>query len=128
MATRILRTAIDLLVWIFLYKHTHVYDPATIRNKLVMRTGPNRKHEFQIIPNFAKDGVRGVQSKSFFYRCINIWMIYQRKLLTQNQFNPSKDDWTKHGGIILYVLANNFCNFVYKIIKETLNWSEKSNT
>ena len=32
------------------------HDPAKIRNKLVMRTRPNRKQGFQIIPNFVKDG------------------------------------------------------------------------
>ena len=65
-----------------IYKHLHIYDTATIRNKLVMRTRPNRKHDFQVIPNFAKDGVRGVQSKSFFYRCINIWNDLPREVVS----------------------------------------------
>ena len=38
-----------------IYKHLYIYDPATIRNNLVTRTRPNRKHDFQIIPNFARD-------------------------------------------------------------------------
>ena len=35
-----------------IYKHIHIYDPATITSWMT-----NRKHEFQIILNFAKDGV-----------------------------------------------------------------------
>ena len=51
-----------------------------------------------------------------------------REVVNEHQFNPSKGDWTKHGGIIPYVLVNKFCNFVNTIIKETLNWSDKCNT
>ena len=47
-----------------------------------MRTKPNRKHDYQIIRDFAKDGVRGAQSKSFFYRCINIWNDLPREVVS----------------------------------------------
>ena len=83
-----------------IYKHIHVYDPATIRNKLVMRTRPNRKHEFQIIPNFAKDGVRGVQSKSFFYRCINTWNDLPKEVVNATSIQSFKrrldQAWRNH--------------------------------
>ena len=59
-----------------IYKHTYIYDPSTILNKLVMRTKSNRKHGYQIenmdtkqktwIPN-RKHGyqIEKMDSKSF---------------------------------------------------------------
>ena len=56
-----------------IYKHLHFYDKGTVVDKFSYRKRPNRKHEFELLPNFADDGVRGVQSKSFYYRCVPSW-------------------------------------------------------
>ena len=55
------------------YKHLNFYDKSAIPDKLRLRTRPNRKHNLQLMPNFASDGTRGVQKKSFYYRCIYPW-------------------------------------------------------
>ena len=55
------------------YKHLKFYDKSAIPDKLQLRTRPNRKHNLQLMPNFASDGMRGVQRKSFYYRCIYPW-------------------------------------------------------
>ena len=55
------------------YKHVHFYDRSTIPDKLTLRTRPNRKHHFELQPNFAKDGSLGVQTKLFYYRCVTNW-------------------------------------------------------
>ena len=49
-----------------IYKHIHIYDQNTIPKKLNKRTQPCRNHDYQFKLNFASDGVRGTQSKSFF--------------------------------------------------------------
>ena len=41
--------------------------------------------------------------------------------IVRQRFRKKIKNWTKHGGIILYDLVNHLCNFVNKIIKETLN-------
>jgi hypothetical protein len=83
-----------------IYKHLHLYDPATIRDKLIIRTRPNRKHEYQIVPNFSSDGVRGVQSKSFFYRCINTWNNLPRDVVNAKSIQNFKrrldQAWENH--------------------------------
>ena len=56
-----------------IYKHLHVYDQSTLPNKLVRRTRPCRRHNFELQPLFANDGFRGAQNKSFYYRCISTW-------------------------------------------------------
>lgn len=55
------------------FKHLHVYDVSTIPDRFTLRTRPSRKHAFQLLPNFSKDGVWGAQTKSFYFRCINTW-------------------------------------------------------
>ena len=55
------------------YKHLHFYDKATIADKFIHRRRPNRKHKDELLPNFANDGFRGPQTKSFYYRCVPTW-------------------------------------------------------
>ena len=55
------------------YKHIHYYDKSTLPNKLTTRTRPNRRHKYELTPNFGKDGFRGAQTNSFFYRSILYW-------------------------------------------------------
>lgn len=55
------------------YKHLHFYDKATIPKKTTHRPRPNRQHKDELQPNFASDGFRGPQTKSFYYRTIPTW-------------------------------------------------------
>ena len=55
------------------YKHLHFYDSTTVPRKFVPRTRPSRNHEFELKRAFAKDGLRGVQTNSFYYRSIKHW-------------------------------------------------------
>eukprot|EP00111_Clytia_hemisphaerica_P008023 TCONS_00023328-protein len=54
------------------YKHIHIYDSKTTPKKFIKRMRPCRKHIHELQMNFPDDGVRGAQSKSFFYR-ISTW-------------------------------------------------------
>ena len=56
-----------------IYKHIHHYDKDTTPDKFKIRTRPNRRHRFELIPNFGNDGFRGAQTNSFFYRSIPSW-------------------------------------------------------
>ena len=56
-----------------IYKHIHYYDKSTIPDKLIKRSRPNRRHNQELTPNFANDGLRGSQTNSFYYRCIQSW-------------------------------------------------------
>jgi len=37
------------------------------------RNRPSRQHDYQLVPRTPKDGVRGPQSNSFFYRATKTW-------------------------------------------------------
>ena len=82
------------------YKHLNFYDRLTIPDKFVLRTRPNRKHDLQLLPNFANDGVRGAQSKSFYYRCVSTWNNLPRTVVNSPTINIFKERidkaWTNH--------------------------------
>jgi len=91
------RTLCDMIE---VYKHINFYDRRTIPDKLVLRTRPNRKHNLQILPNFANDGVRGIQSRSFYYRCVSTWNDLPRTVVNSPNVNIFKkridNAWKNH--------------------------------
>ena len=55
------------------YKHFHAYDKGVLSNSFKPRDRLSRQHAFQLIPNYSKDGIRGVQRNSFYHRAIDTW-------------------------------------------------------
>ena len=56
-----------------LFKHLHVYDKDTLLKSFQRLTRPSRKHNFQLLPRVPRDGVRGIQTNSFYFRSIDTW-------------------------------------------------------
>ena len=56
-----------------IYKHFHTYDKDIISKSFQPRERSTRKHDFQILNRKPKDGIRGIQSNSFYYRSPDIW-------------------------------------------------------
>ena len=56
-----------------IYKHFHFYDQRCIPSTFNPQRRPSRKHDFQIVPRVPRDGIRGVQTNSFYYRSIKPW-------------------------------------------------------
>ena len=83
-----------------LYKHFHVYDNATLPATFLPRTKAKRKHEFQLERMFPKDGVRGIQYNSFYYRSIEVWNNLPRNVVNAESINDFKNKldahWTDH--------------------------------
>ena len=45
----------------------------TLSKSFQRLTRTSRKHNFQLIPRIPRDGVRGVQTNSFYFRSIDTW-------------------------------------------------------
>ena len=56
-----------------IYKHFHTYDKSTLSSTFKHQTRTSRKHNFQLVWKSPKDGVRGVQTNSFYYRTMQTW-------------------------------------------------------
>ena len=63
------------------YKHLHLYDKTTVPERFSPRTRPNRNHSFELERVFAKDGLRGAQTNSFYFRSIKQWNTLPRKVV-----------------------------------------------
>ena len=53
-----------------LFKHFHAYDKTTLPYSFNPRDRTSRKHDFQLLLNAPKDGVRGVQTNFLYQRTI----------------------------------------------------------
>ena len=78
-----------------IYKHLHFYDKNTTVQKFVRRTRPHRKHDYELIPNFSDDGLRGVQTKSFYYRCIPAWNQLPKDVVNAKSIKAFKKELTQ---------------------------------
>ena len=56
-----------------IYKHIHTYDKRTLPDRFKMRERTSRGHRFQLERCNAKDGIRGCQTNSFYFRSIKLW-------------------------------------------------------
>ena len=56
-----------------LWKHFHAYDSSALSHHFQPRDRTSRIHNCQLIWNKHKDGLRGLQASSFYYRTINTW-------------------------------------------------------
>ena len=56
-----------------LYKHFHAYDKCTLSKSFQPRDRLSRIHQFQLHNRRPKDGIRGIQTNSFYFRTPEIW-------------------------------------------------------
>ena len=54
-----------------LWKHFQTYDIGTLSHHFQRYERTNRRHNYQLIWNKPKDGIRGIQANSFYFRTIN---------------------------------------------------------
>ena len=55
------------------YKYLHTYDQVIMPPHFQRHNRPSRKHNYQLVWNKPKDGVRGLQRNTFYYRVIARW-------------------------------------------------------
>ena len=55
------------------FKHFHTYDQDLLPDIFQRQSYGTRKHDYQLVWRKAKDGVRGIQANSFYYRIIKMW-------------------------------------------------------
>ena len=72
------------------YKHINTYDKEIIPRKFQLRNRISRKHEFQLIENMPRDGIRGPQLNSFYYRNARTWNDLPREVVNAKTINSFK--------------------------------------
>ena len=78
------------------YKHFHYYNQDTIPPSFQRRERVTRKHEYQLLQRKAKDGIRGVQSNSFYYHRIKAWNDLPQSVVNAKNINSFKMQLDEH--------------------------------
>ena len=91
------------------FKHFNHYDKTSIPNTFKKKFRPGRKHQFELQRKFPKDGTRGVQSNSFYYRVETMWNNLPSEVVNAENINIFKnrldDHWKDHP--LRYDITNN---------------------
>ena len=74
-----------------LYKHFHKYDQDTLPHPFQPRNRVSRKHDFQLVWIKPKDGIRGLQTNSFYYRTIKTWNDLPKEVVNAKDINSFKE-------------------------------------
>ena len=74
-----------------LWKHFHSYDKSTLSSRFQRSTRPSRKHGFQLVWNRPKDGTRGIQANSFYFRTIDTWNNLPKAVVDAENMNIFKN-------------------------------------
>ena len=80
-----------------IFKHFHTYDQSSLHEnfKHQTRVTRNHEHDFQLVERIPKDGVRGAQYNSFYYRTIAPWNELPAKVVNSKtvfQFKVNLDE------------------------------------
>ena len=73
-----------------IYKHIHTYDRSTLTPSFQRQCRSSRKHNFQLVWQIPKDGVRGLQSNSFYHRTTQTWNNLPREVVDAPNINSFK--------------------------------------
>ena len=74
-----------------LYKNFHIYDRSSLSKAFQPQTRPSRKHNFQLVPRIPRDGVRGVQTNSFYFRTVQPWNQLSEEIVNATTVNSFKE-------------------------------------
>ena len=73
------------------YKHLHTYDHDVLPKHFQLQTRGSRRHDYQLVWNMPKDGTRGLQANSFYYRTTRIWNELPKEVVNATNINSFKN-------------------------------------
>ena len=79
-----------------LYKHYHIYDKDSLSTSFKPRERTRRKHGFQLHILKLKDGIRGLQANSFYFRTAKIWNNLSKDVVDAKNINHFKKMLDEH--------------------------------
>ena len=79
-----------------LWKHFNVYTRETLSNTFEPRERSTRAHDRQILERIPKDGIRGLQANSFYFRHARTWNGLPSDVVNAATINAFKNKLDKH--------------------------------
>ena len=81
---------------IFERPHFHIYDKDTIRTSFQPRNRASRSHDYQPHLLMPKDGTRGLQTNSFYFRTAKMWNNLPKHVVNAKNINTITNMLDKH--------------------------------
>ena len=72
------------------WKHFHTYDKTTLSSNFRPIPRESRRHNFQLVRRIPKDGIRGTQRNSFYFRVPNTWNELPQHVVDSKTINSFK--------------------------------------
>ena len=107
-----------------IYKDFNSYDQNVIPTSFQPKERVSRKHNFQLYYKSPRDGVRGIQHNSFYFRTSKLWNDLQSKVVhadTKNTFKNRLDVFWKDEPIMYDHTASIFKSDSSRIIFHPAN-------
>ena len=79
-----------------MYKHFHVYTRETLSDSFQPCPRTLRAHNLQLLERVPKDGKRGIQTNSFYFKNARNWNILPKDVVNSPNINTSKARLDKH--------------------------------
>ena len=79
-----------------MFKHFNIYARDTLSDSFQPRQRSTRSHGHQVLEGVPKDGARGLQSNSFYYRYARMWNNLPANVVAANSLNSFKNALDKH--------------------------------
>ena len=79
-----------------LYKHFNIYSRDTIADSFQPRQRCTRSHDQQLLERVPQDGVRGLQSNSFYFRYTRMWNTLPNNVVAAKSLNSFKNALDNH--------------------------------
>lgn len=79
-----------------MYKHFNNYDNETLSGSFQPRQRTTRAHNHQLYERIPKDGSRGIQTNSFYYRYSRTWNNLPSEVVNSKGLNSFKNSLDKH--------------------------------
>ena len=74
-----------------IHKHFNSYDQNVIPTSFQLKERVSRKHTFQLYYKRPRDGVRGIQHNSFYFRTSKLWNKLPNKVVHADTKNTFKN-------------------------------------
>lgn len=79
-----------------MYKHFYVYARETLSGSFQPRQRSTRAHNLQLFERTPKDGSRGIQANSYYYRHARTWNNLPSNIVNATSINAFKNKLDEH--------------------------------
>ena len=79
-----------------MFKHFKSYDKSTLSPTFKPKNRPSRQHKLQVHQPHSNDGLRGLQSNSFYHRAPPIWNNLPKDVVEVENINAFKKALDKY--------------------------------